>query len=83
MAMIFHAQSCVVSLVAILPYFLGYTYFMNHKMEVVRTRMFSYLNPRRKDLFATSFAMQVARIERGRKILVENKIVEDAGITFK
>lgn len=27
MAMIFHAQSCVVSLVAILPYFLGYTYF--------------------------------------------------------
>jgi GDPmannose 4,6-dehydratase/GDP-4-dehydro-6-deoxy-D-mannose reductase len=45
--------------------FLGYTYFMNHKMEVVRTRMFSYLNPRRKDLFATSFAMQVARIELG------------------
>ena len=27
--------------------------------------MFAYLNPRRSDLFATSFAMQVARIEAG------------------
>lgn len=44
---------------------LGYTYFMNTGMKVIRTRMFSYLNPRRKDLFATSFAMQVARIELG------------------
>ena len=32
---------------------------------------------------ASKAVMQVARIERGRKILVENKIVEDAGITFK
>jgi nucleoside-diphosphate-sugar epimerase len=27
--------------------------------------MFAYLNPRRTDLFATSFARQVARIEKG------------------
>jgi GDPmannose 4,6-dehydratase/GDP-4-dehydro-6-deoxy-D-mannose reductase len=27
--------------------------------------MFAYINPRREDLFATSFAMQVARIEIG------------------
>ncbi len=27
--------------------------------------MFAYVNPRRSDLFATSFAMQVARIEAG------------------
>jgi nucleoside-diphosphate-sugar epimerase len=27
--------------------------------------MFAYINPRRTDLFATSFAMQVARIELG------------------
>jgi len=44
---------------------LGYTYFKSYGLPVIRTRMFAYLNPRRTDLFATSFAMQVARIERG------------------
>ena len=44
---------------------LGYTYFQAYKMKIIRTRMFAYLNPRRADLFATSFARQVARIELG------------------
>jgi GDPmannose 4,6-dehydratase/GDP-4-dehydro-6-deoxy-D-mannose reductase len=44
---------------------LGYTYFVAYKMKIIRTRMFAYLNPRRADLFATSFARQVARIELG------------------
>jgi GDP-4-dehydro-6-deoxy-D-mannose reductase len=44
---------------------LGYTYFVAYNMPVIRTRMFAYLNPRRVDLFATSFARQVARIECG------------------
>jgi GDP-4-dehydro-6-deoxy-D-mannose reductase len=44
---------------------LGYTYFVAYKMRIIRTRMFAYLNPRRTDLFATSFARQVARIEAG------------------
>lgn len=44
---------------------LGYTYFKNFGMKIVRTRMFAYLNPRRADLFATAFARQVARIEAG------------------
>src|SRR3989344_2017886 len=44
---------------------LGYTYFKSYGLPVIRTRMVAYLNPRRTDLFATSFAMQVARIERG------------------
>ncbi len=44
---------------------LGLTYFMGFEIPVIRTRMFSYINPRRSDLFATSFAMQVARIEAG------------------
>jgi GDP-mannose 4,6-dehydratase len=44
---------------------LGYTYFVAYKMRIIRTRMFAYLNPRRTDLFATSFARQVARIELG------------------
>lgn len=44
---------------------LGRTYFVSYNMHVIRTRMFAYLNPRRTDLFATSFAKQVAWIERG------------------
>jgi len=44
---------------------LGYTYFKSYDMKIIRTRMFAYLNPRRKDLFATSFSTQVARIEEG------------------
>lgn len=44
---------------------LGQTYFLAYNMNIVRTRMFAYLNPRRSDLFATSFALQVARIEAG------------------
>jgi len=44
---------------------LGQSYFMSYGMKVIRTRMFAYINPRRADLFATSFATQVARIEAG------------------
>jgi GDPmannose 4,6-dehydratase/GDP-4-dehydro-6-deoxy-D-mannose reductase len=44
---------------------LAYTYHRSYGMKVIRTRMFTYINPRRDDLFATSFAKQVARIEVG------------------
>lgn len=44
---------------------LGWSYFVSYKMRIIRTRMFAYLNPRRIDLFATSFARQIARIEQG------------------
>jgi len=44
---------------------LGGSYWMSYKMQIIRTRMFAYLNPRRTDLFATSFAKQVAWIEQG------------------
>lgn len=44
---------------------LGWSYFTSYKMRIIRTRMFTYLNPRRVDLFASSFTRQVARIERG------------------
>ncbi|MBI2035455.1 MAG: GDP-mannose 4,6-dehydratase [Candidatus Liptonbacteria bacterium] len=47
--------------------FLGFTYFRAYGMKVVRTRMFAYLNPRREDLFATSWAKQVALIEAGKQ----------------
>ncbi len=46
---------------------LAYTYFRSYGLRIVRTRMFAYLNPRRADLFATSFARQVARIEAGKQ----------------
>ena len=44
---------------------LGQSYFMCYGLKVIRTRMFAYINPRRGDLFATSFATQVAKIEAG------------------
>lgn len=44
---------------------LGLTYFKSYGMSIIRTRMFTYLNPRRADLFASAFARQVARIELG------------------
>ena len=46
---------------------LGYAYFKSFDLKVIRTRMFTYINPRRADLFATSFAMQVAKIEAGQQ----------------
>lgn len=56
--------------------FLGYTYFRSYGMKVIRTRMFAYLNPRRTDLFATSFALQVARIEAGRQDVLRHGNLE-------
>ncbi|MBI5122583.1 GDP-mannose 4,6-dehydratase [Candidatus Roizmanbacteria bacterium] len=44
---------------------LGAVYFHAYGMKIIRTRMFAYINPRRENLFATAFAMQVARIEAG------------------
>jgi GDP-4-dehydro-6-deoxy-D-mannose reductase len=41
------------------------SHWMSYRTRIVRTRMFAYLNPRRVDLFATSFARQVAWIEEG------------------
>jgi GDP-4-dehydro-6-deoxy-D-mannose reductase len=52
---------------------LGGAYWMSYKMPIIRTRMFAYLNPRRTDLFATSFARQVAWIEAG--LAPSNEIV--------
>lgn len=51
---------------------LSYTYFLNYGIPVIRTRMFSYFNPRRKDLFATAFARQVISIEKGEKKILRH-----------
>tara|TARA_Y100001963_G_C6736580_1_gene426727 strand:- start:365 stop:1333 length:969 start_codon:yes stop_codon:yes gene_type:complete len=44
--------------------FLGYAYHKSWDLNVVRTRTFGYINPRRKDIFSTSFAIQIAKIEK-------------------
>jgi GDP-mannose 4,6-dehydratase len=44
---------------------LGFAYFATYGMRIIRTRMFTYVNPRRTDLFATAFARQIAWIEEG------------------
>ena len=46
---------------------LAYAYFTSWKLNTIITRMFAYINPRRRDLFATSFAYQVAEIEEGQR----------------
>lgn len=46
---------------------LGYVYFLNYGMNIIRTRMFTYLNPKRPDLFATAFGKQLLDIKKGRK----------------
>ncbi|MBU4501198.1 MAG: GDP-mannose 4,6-dehydratase [Nanoarchaeota archaeon] len=54
---------------------LGFTYFRSYGMKIIRTRMFTYLNPRRRDLFATSFTIQAVRIERGlQKVLLHGNL---------
>jgi len=46
---------------------LGFTYWRCYELQIIRTRMFAYFNPRRNDLFSTSFARQVALIEAGKQ----------------
>ncbi|HVZ11458.1 MAG TPA: GDP-mannose 4,6-dehydratase [Patescibacteria group bacterium] len=54
---------------------LGAVYHKAYGMKIIRTRMFAYINPRRENLFATAFAMQVARIEAGlQKILLHGNL---------
>lgn len=54
---------------------LGAVYFHAYGIKIIRTRMFAYINPRREDLFATNFAMQVARIEKGlQKVLLHGNL---------
>lgn len=55
---------------------LGYIYFLNYGMNVIRTRMFSYLNARRADLFATAMAKQILDIKKGKQLYLEHGNLE-------
>lgn len=46
---------------------LAQTYFKNYKLNIIITRMFSYFNSRRTNLFSSNWADQIAQIERGKK----------------
>ena len=43
----------------------AYDYFLNFRLKVIITRMFTYFNARRTNLFASHWAHQVAKIENG------------------
>src|SRR3990167_293068 len=45
--------------------FLAQTYYRSYGLKIIITRMFAYVNPRRTNLFASSFASQIVRIENG------------------
>lgn len=44
---------------------LARSYFHSYGIPIIITRMFTYLNPRREDLFATTFAIQAIAIAKG------------------
>lgn len=64
---------------------LCYTYWRAWKIRVIITRAFCYWNPRRRDLFASSFARQIALIEYGKKSILHhgNLLSVRAGIDVR
>jgi len=46
---------------------LAYSYYQSWGINVIITRMFAYINPKRTALFATDFAKQIVEIERGER----------------
>jgi GDP-4-dehydro-6-deoxy-D-mannose reductase len=51
-------------------------YFEAYGIPTIRTRMFTYINSRRKDLFASSWARQIVEIERGRRVQLSHGNLE-------
>lgn len=55
---------------------LAICYHKAYGLNVVITRAFAYINPRRRDLFATSFAYQIAEIESGKRDILRHGNLE-------
>lgn len=51
---------------------LAFAYFKSFDLKIIRTRMFTYFNPRRSDLFSTAFAKQVVAIEKGNQDILRH-----------
>ncbi len=47
--------------------YLAQMYSKVYKQKIIITRMFSYVNPKRVNLFQTSFADQIAKLEKSKK----------------
>ena len=43
------------------------SYYLSYDIPVVLTRSFTYINPRRPDIFSSAFARQVVEIEKGKR----------------
>jgi len=43
------------------------SYYLSYGIPVVLTRSFTYINPRRPDIFSSAFARQVVEIEKGKR----------------
>ena len=52
------------------------SYFLSYGIKVVITRMFAYINPRRHDIFSSSFAKKIVDIERGERELLTHGNLE-------
>ncbi len=59
---------------------LGRIYHKAYGMRVVVTRAFTYLNPLRPDLFASSFAKQIAEIEAGKRDVLRHGNLESVRV---
>jgi len=51
---------------------LSQVYFKAFKLNIIITRMFTYINPRRTNLVATAFAKQIVEIEKGKRKIVRH-----------
>ena len=47
--------------------YIAQMYSQIYKQNIIITRMFSYVNPKRTNLFQTSFADQIAKLENRKK----------------
>lgn len=47
-------------------------YYKVYGLRIIITRMFTYINPRRLNLFASNWAKQIAEIEKGKKKILEH-----------
>ena len=52
--------------------FLAQNYYKIYGLNIIITRMFTYLNARRDNLFASAWAKQIVKIEKGEKKFLEH-----------
>tara|TARA_A100001011_G_scaffold400027_1_gene511825 strand:- start:4803 stop:5759 length:957 start_codon:yes stop_codon:yes gene_type:complete len=51
---------------------LSQTYYKNFNLKIIITRMFSYFNSRRNNLFSSNWANQIAEIEKGKNKILKH-----------